>query len=209
MINSECKSFKQMKIYLTGYGPFLNVTDNPSQKLLELILEDKNYLNEGCEIVYDTIYQVSVDHVKENVKECHSAIQNNLHKCEVLHVLIHFGVNCGGKDIHLETRAQNYIRDYVKLDCLINEHNEDFFCKIDLDKVARELQDKHKVKTSTDAGTYLCNFVYYTSLYEFRDIQNVVPIFIHIPPVEEMTIENCRNFFYDFIEKLREYYLVL
>jgi pyrrolidone-carboxylate peptidase len=208
MINPDFKIYKKIKIYLTGYGPFLDVTENPSQKLVQLILEEKQNLKENCEIVYDKIYQVSVDHVKENVRECHSVIKSNMEKPEVLHLLVHFGVNTGGKNIHLETRAQNYIKDYLKLDCLIDENHDDFFCKIDLDKIASELQEKqHNVTTSINAGTYLCNYIYFISSCEFKDHENVVPLFIHIPSIEDMDLEKCRNFFYDFVGKLHEKYL--
>ena len=47
MENSRSTIYKRMKIYITGYGPFFEITENPSQKLVQAILENQKNLKEN------------------------------------------------------------------------------------------------------------------------------------------------------------------
>ena len=202
----NCNKFTNLKIYISGYGPFMNVVENPSQKLVEYIIENKNKLNPKCEIIYHTVFDVSVDYVKNNISNCHNIIKESKNEND-LHLIIHFGVSKESKEINLECRAQNYIKDYVNLDCVIVENSNDHFCKLDLDLISNKLNEKHKVKTSLDAGTYLCNFVYFTSCQKFENHNNVIPVFIHIPCFDEVCLEDCSRFFFDFIQEVCQHHL--
>jgi pyroglutamyl-peptidase len=215
-LSNCCKQYQKLKVYITGYGPFMSIRENPSQKLVEHIVGNKStihsHLDNKCEITHDSIYQVSVDYVKQNVTKCHSCIQECLEKensKSELHLVVHFGVNSGAQQIHLESTAKNKIRDYVQYDGKIHdEGEEELKCKLDLESVAKHLQgNNHKVSTSDDAGTYLCNYIYYQSANAFSGCDNVIPIFIHIPDLSVCSIEDCHNCFVDFLKVLVEKYI--
>lgn len=220
MDKSPEKKFKKIKVYVSGYGPFMSIKENPSQKLVEYIIEKKEYIHKSmdqkCQIVHEKIYEVCVDYVQENVKNCHSCIKEELSKnshdleeLHDLHLITHFGVYSGSDKIHLESKAKNKIKDYKKYDCPIRKDgHEEFVCKLDLEDIARELKERnHKIGTSEDAGTYLCNYIYYQSADAFKDCHNVIPIFIHIPDLNVCSTEDCHNFFVDFLKILVEKFI--
>lgn len=206
--------YEKLKVYISGYGPFMNITNNPSHELVDYIMNMKCHyekeLNNLCELTYKEIYEVSVDYVSRNMTKCHSLIEDEI-KCggKELHLLVHFGVNSSASCINLETNAKNEIFDYLQSRRRINEDGEDqFFCKLDLDNISKELSiSGHKVTTSTDAGTYLCNYIYYKSCEKFSCRQNVIPLFIHIPLPKVTSTNDINDFFLDFLKLLVNKYV--
>ncbi len=84
----ENSRYKKLKVYITGYGPFKDITNNPSHRLVDFIMEKKSEyekdLKNLCEIVHKEVYEVSINYVSENVGKCHSLIEESL--------------QCGGKE---------------------------------------------------------------------------------------------------------------
>ena len=76
-------------------------------------------------------------------------------------------------------------------------------CKIDIDKICTKLAEMgHTCSQSTDAGKYMCNYIYYCSQKEFAgadsDHKNTDVIFIHVPLFSEISKEDqvaCINDF--------------
>lgn len=208
MENTNNKKYQKLKIYISGYGPFMSVKNNPSQVLVESIVKDKDIIHTEldfkCEIVHDCIYEVSVDYVSQNVSKCHQMIEEELDcgNSQDLHLIVHFGVNAGADKINLEKKCKNYIQDYVKLQGKINEEGEDkLVCKLNLEEIVKYLQSfNHNVSTSDDAGNYLCNYIYYKSSEKFHKCENVIPIFIHIPNSTICSTEECQKCFVDFLQ---------
>jgi hypothetical protein len=79
---NSSSSYKNLKVYISGYGAFMNIKNNPSQFLVESIIKDKNKihkeLEDRCQIVHETIYKVSCDYVSNYITNCHSIIENEL-----------------------------------------------------------------------------------------------------------------------------------
>jgi len=206
--------YEKLKVYISGYGPFMDISENPSNILVDYIMQNKSSyekeLNNICELAYKEIYEVSVDFVSQNVKKCHALIDEGL-RCgeKELHLLVHFGVNSKSDCINLEIIAKNEIHDYIKPRSMINQEGEDLYlCKLDLDMISRELCSlEHKVNTSTDAGTYLCNFIYYKSSEKFFNCENVIPLFIHIPLPQTCSAEEISKCFLDFLKIVSNKYL--
>jgi len=203
----QTTNYEKLKIYITGYGPFMDILENPSQVLVDKIMSEKNNyeakLNNYCEIVHKTIYEVSVDYVSQNLKDCHALIEKSV-TCgnKELHLLVHFGVNSCSSKILLEVIAKNDIYDYVSPRCEISsEGNDLYLCKLNLEDLSNQLREiGHNVTTSTDAGTYLCNFIYYKSSENFSCCDNVIPLFIHIPLPEVCSAEDISKCFFDFLK---------
>jgi hypothetical protein len=88
------KYFKKKKIYITGFGPFNGVNENPSQKLMELF-KNKNINNEIKSIdIIETSIQGVDDYFEKKISDESS-------------IFIHFGVNNSLNLFNIENRAKN------------------------------------------------------------------------------------------------------
>src|SRR5690349_4404454 len=103
----EEKLFKKINLFLTGYGPFMSVTESPSQKLVESIFEEKlNLENDNkLELKFNEIFEVDCDYVSNNITKCYDIIT----QCNEDHMnlILHFGVYPGGNGILLEKQCKN------------------------------------------------------------------------------------------------------
>jgi len=159
---------KSGRIIITGFGPFGDVVDNPSSRLAEQVAKRVKNVT-----VYSKI-QVSMSAVEKLLRE-------DMDREGAL-LIIHLGVNIGSRVVEFQLEAKN-----IKL-----------FNIPDADGVSSEgepidplgpntlstslsafIPSPINSSTSHDAGTYICNYLYYRSLQEgFRSI------FIHIAPFE-------------------------
>jgi pyrrolidone-carboxylate peptidase len=209
--NSNLNKFKKLNLYLTGYGPFYNVTENPSQKLIESLVADKAKIEstqpDKVELKYHQIFEVNCDHVSNNITGSYELIDT----CGegVMNLIIHFGVYGGGRGILLEKQCQNYIVDYVNRNEKICKMEKDFnYCKLNLDDMCSKLKEKgHSVNTSTNAGTYLCNYIYFLTSSKFKECDNTYSVFIHIPPIKEIDVEGYKAMVCDFLKEIADSYI--
>ena len=196
--------FNKINLYLTGYGPFMNVLNNPSQLLVESIIADKEVIEKEkqVEIKYNEIFQVDCDYVSSKINNCYECIDN----CsDAMNLIIHFGVYPGGNGILLEKQCKNYICDYKKINGPICTDSEEYgYCKLDLDTVCFRLKSKgHNVNVSTNAGEYLCNYIYFLTTSKTKNCEYTYSVFIHIPPIGEMDTQECKKTVYDFIDEIQ------
>ncbi len=219
-INNNCKKYENIFVYVTGYGPFMDIIKNPSQSLCENLCKNihqfQDVFDEKCILKHKQILEVSVDYVKENIKESHSLIEEyckNDIEYNTLHLIIHCGVFDSSKEVHLEKISKNFINDYCKYkNKTICEESNDLFlnCKLDLDNICIRMKEKGmKCITSEDAGKYLCNYVYHLSNIKFHKNSNVIPVFFHIPNIEEMKIEESLNILVVFIKEIKNQYVII
>jgi pyroglutamyl-peptidase len=208
---NEKIKFKKINLFITGYGPFMNVKENPSQMLVESITNEKEKLECFCKNKLDLkhfqIFEVDCDYVKDNVAKLHEIVSGCDKDC--MNLIIHFGVYPGGNGVLLECQSKNYIMDYVKFNDKICHKGDDYcYCKLDIDSLCQGLKSKgHDVNKSCDAGTYLCNYIYFLSSSEFKEAGNVFPLFVHIPPLKEMGTDKCKEIVFDLLCDLQAKYL--
>ena len=195
----------------------MDVLNNPSQLLAEKLCKEAcnhtNIFDEKCSIAHKQILEVKVDSVKEEIKSCHSLIKEYCAALpgETLHLLIHCGVNCSSNNVHLEKISKNFINDGV---CYLNQiicektcvpHLQ---CKLDLDFIGENLKSNGvRCVVSEDAGTYLCNYVYFLSNREFLNNPDVHSVFFHIPDVNNMSIDQSHEVLVNFINEVKRLYL--
>ena len=111
--------------------------------------------------------------------------------------MVHIGVASGTREIRIERRACNNEYCYpdnngttpVHSQCVRHDAPDDLATLLPIDdvcaRVARRTQTP--VKTSSDAGRFLCEFIYYQSLF----IDRKRTVFIHVPDIDEdFTLEN-------------------
>ena len=74
--------------------------------------------------------------------------------------------------------------------------------KLDIQLVASKLSKKHDVEISDDPGRYLCNYVYFSSLNCFKEVENSCSLFVHIPPLNVKSHEENIKFMKDLLKIL-------
>jgi len=201
-------SSDKIKLYLTGYGPFGDIKENPSQLLVDY-LEDLNKKGEfptfgdKIELIFTHILDVNVESVQNHLKEINDIVSS---EPDNSHLIIHFGVDAGIDCIDLENVARNYICDYKGLNGKIIESDKEedqlIFSKFDLESIRKILSDD-KIKVSQNAGTYLCNYVYYLDSYELsRPNENVHCLFIHVPELHHLNTKNVSEKVFKILNQL-------
>ena len=176
---------------MTGYGPFGEHKENPSWLVVKN-LADTWHSDEHQLIVQEV--PVSYNYVHKNIPL--------LLKQHQPQVVIHVGVGHPGR-VALETRA--YSTGYVRLDVDGHAGPCDGECvcletSLDVDRVVIECRrcgpgEFGAVERSVDAGRYLCEYIFYTSLSETQAEgahRNV--LFVHVPDfTEEITLEKLTS----------------
>ncbi len=159
-----------MKILLTAFGPFHNYVENPSQMVLNEIIDQNKFKNI---LEFETI-DVSYSAVNNFVE----SINNNFD------LIIHMGVASDNDLIRFETLAQNLstgkdIRNIELNSQIINSNVSQLETNFPLSLLKNVIEKfPSDICFSKDAGTYLCNYVYFKSLFNFQHKTNV--LFVHI-----------------------------
>ncbi|KAG8594437.1 hypothetical protein GDO81_001204 [Engystomops pustulosus] len=166
-------------VVVTGFGPFGEHAVNASwvavQELKKLGLGDTIDLH---------VYEVPVEY---------QTVQRLIPDLWIKHrpqLIVHVGVSGMATAITLEQCGHN--KGYLGLDncqfcpdtqCCVEGGPECLQSTIDMDAVCKRASaaglDEVQFIVSTDAGRYLCDFTYYTSLYESHGKS----VFIHVPPL--------------------------
>jgi pyroglutamyl-peptidase len=170
------KNRRAKKVLVTGYGPFRDILVNPSWQAVKALphtLQGFKIITRECPVSYSFVTSTVPSLI-------------DLHKPKLV---IHVG--CGPKGgLKLETQAWN--TGYMLLDvdgclpsdakCCPSVPHEPLTTLLPAQAIATKLSNKWEIKTSTDAGRYLCEFIFCTSMAHLHG--KVVPcLFVHVPPV--------------------------
>lgn len=166
---------KLPRFVLTGFGPFGDVSENPSS---EIVGELARVRPDIVACISDI--KVSVSGVQEALGEVKTASSSSSGPVYV----IHFGVDKNATKIKLEKFAYNEktfrIPDADGNTCyrerIVPSGPEILETQIDL---AHLISLDPQLSLSTDPGRYICNLVYYESLYA-----GFSSLFVHIPPFD-------------------------
>jgi pyrrolidone-carboxylate peptidase len=171
-----------MKILITSFGPFNGFLVNPREIVLKS-LHDKMIEKEFNHDIHWENLEVSYNAVLKFEEE----IQNSK-----FDLIIHLGVATNESNLRFEMCAKN---ERVGKDVLGNNPKfstiivgkQNLYSNVK-QEIVKKICLKHDniTKISLDAGSYLCNFIYYLSLSRFQDNSEV--IFIHIAD-----FINCNN----------------
>ena len=207
----DYNSYDKINIYLTGYGPFLTIKENPSQKIVTHIFDNNSKLNtEFTNIIYNQIFEVKTENVDNNISKLFDIIKkHNESNKNILHIIISLGVAENREVNTLEIRAKNHIYDRI-VDKKIDEYKPEFFySKTPIKYIIKGIQNfkNSECKFSNDAGTYLCNYMYFTTSNKCFDEKNICSFFLHVPLLNNYSMEKQEIFFKNFIEVLESLYL--
>ena len=160
------------KLLVTAFGSFPGVEVNPSEILLNNIC---SYSQVNWEITFETL---PVDY-----SYCQEWNTNR----NDYDLVLHMGVAGNSTHNRIECRAQNKIgstadvKGLVKLGAIQSGSPSEIFTQIPLINLVSDLS-----LLSSDAGSYLCNFVYFNSLV--KDPSGQV-LFLHIPPFYKIDLK--------------------
>ena len=175
------KADRPITLLVTGFGPFHHHKVNASWEAVKELVGVG--VKCGGEDVHIEIREMPVVYrsVQENLESIWDKVKPDL--------CIHVGVSPYNV-IKLEKRGSNtgYCYPDNMLSCPV-----DGICKpggpniietpFDLDKICQQVtlrQNDVKVEISTDAGQYLCDFIYYSSLH----LKMAPVLFVHVPPLD-------------------------
>ncbi len=188
-----------MKILITGFGPFPGVSKNPSWTVVQKVVEENKKAGSPYEMV---CHQIPVLwHDADGELGSWPSIEAAV-KAENPDCLICLGAEIGINEICFETVAVN-TADTLK-DNAGNQFKPHQTRDVDIEtdgpsnkrttlpeQVISEYNRLYPhpphtpVVPSTDAGTYLCNFVFYKSLVDYSDAQIPHRGFIHVGSDEQ------------------------
>ena len=180
---------------LTGFGPFGDVLENPTAVLInELKQVPPTELSPSCPVQIIGVLEVStggVDRFIESTQHLYSGSGGG----SKARCCIHLGVDANATQFKLETvaynnctfripDAQGYQPEAKQIDPSA-ELEAPLRTGFDVDAALLQLQSEgHSVVASTDAGRYLCNYVFYRLLTELAATPSgPSAAFLHIPPV--------------------------
>ena len=169
----------EQTVLLTGFGPFHNHPVNASWEIVKQIKSLWSNANFNLEIrEIPVVYSAVTSYVPKLYDELRPAL------------CVHFGVS-HYTAVTLESHGRNegYNYDDVtgktppKNVCLPGGPSslETAFDLVSVCDRYREVDTKVEITTSSDAGRYLCDFIYYTSLS-----QDKAPVlFVHVPTLDQ------------------------
>jgi pyroglutamyl-peptidase len=194
-----------MKLVLTGFGPFGQHTTNASWQGVQAVPElwKKSKHDGVVELVIDEV-PVSYDYVKQKVPD----------KWMPFDFVIHVGVSSLNESIGLETCAHSsgYTRADINAKCppgglCDKEEDKVMNTCLDIQTICQDLnctlaEDGIEFTSSSDAGRYLCEFIYYSSLSKTAGRT----LFVHVPPLSNLyTQEQLGKALFCILDKIVDY----
>uniref|UniRef100_A0A914HFE7 Pyroglutamyl-peptidase I n=1 Tax=Globodera rostochiensis TaxID=31243 RepID=A0A914HFE7_GLORO len=190
-----------MRILITGYGPFGNVSANPSAVIVDKLKPDDDDKEAFRAAAADQVELVTkvIDVDYASALNCSNWALRELNVDFAIHIGVHPGSGC----VFLEKRA--FRNGYVSKDvqgavplrncCELSEcpqrigqpePNRDCrFTVLDLDRLRTALLQSMRdtplnIQISEDPGRFLCGYIYYCSLLNLSGRS----LFVHIPPFD-------------------------
>ncbi|GAA5999472.1 uncharacterized protein JCM10292_004162 [Rhodotorula paludigena] len=209
-LESEDAAATPLRVHLTGFGPFRHHAVNASWEAVRPL--DGTALTaltpaDGAKPPgLPTARPVELSCSLIPVKYASAlSLVPALHARPQYDLVIHCGVS-GGNRIHLERRARKFGYEQLDVDGQLapaasdtrrgfpqpewESCPEELVTNIDTARLCRVAQRRgiEHVAPSDDAGLYLCEFTYYTSLASARtqEPQSPTPVlFVHVPPADQ------------------------
>ena len=162
-----------MSILITSFGPFGGLEVNPSQQVMTEVAGQQAG-RPGLRFCCLPVGFAAVDAWVAGIREDSPGL------------LIHLGVarNCAQMRLGLQARNWAEGRDADGVDCpgreIVLNGPGRLSCSFPLDPLKELRQGQtERIVFSEDAGTYLCNYLYYRSLHRFGP-QGIPVLFVHI-----------------------------
>lgn len=191
---------RRMVVYVTGFGPFGSVVENPTTALCRWLDERRGQLEaDGIELVGPDVVEVSAVAAREKSAEIAAALGDRLGFTCVLHL----GVAQGRRRLSLECRAVNTadfripdVRGFVAQGEPVVERAApgcSEYSTLPLPELLGAMHDARvHAEISTDAGRYICNYIYFRSLHEAAPL-GIPVLFMHVPDFRDLSEADQRQ----------------
>lgn len=184
-------------VHITGFKKFHGVSENPTETIVNNLggYLEKRGLPKGlilgsCSIL-ETAGEGAVEHLYTILKSALSGQDNQFSNSGKI-IWLHLGVNSGAMRFAVEKQAVNEATfrcpdelgwkphkvPIIPSDGGITQTRETSLPVIKIVKTLSEMG--YDVIPSDDAGRFVCNYVYYHSLY-FAEKQKIKSLFVHFP----------------------------
>ena len=192
------------RIWLTGFEPFGSHAENPSQALVEQLLET----NHVQELVTTPPYRLESEQVEVQFNGLILSVdeegsRRSLQEIGDFDAVIHVGLNENAEKIRLEMCAINEsdFRIPDNQGRMIQESFVDdsglalLHTTIHRPSIVAAFQDNDLVEISEDCGRFVCNETYYRTLHQIqsnglqRRGRPIPAIFVHIPPFDFVPLD--------------------
>jgi pyroglutamyl-peptidase len=206
-----------LRFYITGFGEFAGVPDNPTTHLVHNLASELAYnpLPATLNLATCTVLHVSAEKSLQTLQKLnHTNNEANAKDSAVPQrtIWLHFGVSGLADCINIESKAYNEA-DFRCPDQLGWEPQHEKIVEdgppaiattlnVDL-LVSRLLSMNHKVRRSEDPGRFVCNWVYYHSLRESL-VNDSHSLFIHMPNFNYVNANDQLKFALDLIYLIAE-----
>ncbi|KAG6623167.1 putative cysteine protease family C15 [Phytophthora cinnamomi] len=186
-------SAQKRDVYVTGFGRFGDILENPTTFLAKKLAEHPK-------VTEAHVLEVAAESCVEELGMMHARAEGRGRPC----IFLHFGVSAIARTLKLEQVGYNVAdfripdeRGYVAKDEVIHEGEPDeIVTKVPLEELLPTLQAVHpRIALSTDPGRYICNFVYFRSLVwvkrqAAKGHSEHLALFVHVPEFRNVVFED-------------------
>lgn len=216
------------RFIITGFGPFGSVLDNPTTVIVRKL---RSYLEEASQtslassiddcIILETSaqdVQRTCDRLQATLLKDHNDTIDGDSGSKSPVILLHLGVDEGGKSFKLEACAYNQAKFRIPDMQGFQPNNDPIFeeeevaaclrTSLNVDRLASSMENRLpevSTKVSTDPGRYVCNYVYCCSLYRFGKVDSsICSLFLHVPPFSVVPENTQLEYVSNLLEVLTE-----
>lgn len=162
-----------MRILITSFGPFNNFKTNPSNQIMEIVREKtKLFSPKNNYYEFETI-DVSWSSVSKFINEKKDGLYD---------LIIHLGVATNENKMRIEIMGRNVqsgndVENIKPNENQIIKNVSDLKTNIPMEILNDFVSKNDFIELSHNAGSFLCNYIYFKSLYAFK--KNSLVLFIH------------------------------
>lgn len=216
LLSSEFEKSKRCvtEFHLTGFSRFHNVPVNPTELVVTALpkyLEEAPLKNRAL-LASARVLKVAAKSTREELQAMYKGLDVPSHpfivgksRAERRIVFVHLGVNVCVNHFQLEIQGRNEATftcpdelGWTPMKRPIDPDNCDLYsvCRttLKLDPLISDLRRKgFKVDMSSDAGRFVCNWVYYNSL-QLAEANGATALFVHVPPASVVPVGRQTQF---------------
>lgn len=170
-----------LKLLITGFGPFPGASVNPTAELVKRLPELVTLSR--CNVDLQThIFPTEWQTVKSHAPDLFQTLRP--------HICLHFGFHQHAGGFRFEGRARNSISTradasglHLHRSAILRCEQSSLTTNMPIHQFAATLKRrKIPVELSNNAGKYLCNYLYFLSLYHAaQSAERITSAFIHVP----------------------------
>jgi pyroglutamyl-peptidase len=210
-------NFMSVVVHITGFGRFQGVDDNPSSHLARGLAAAaiEAAQDPRIHVASSRVVEVSIVAANTALSEIFECVpESSSHT-----IIVHLGVAASAKRFHLEEQAANECTFRCPDECGAQPQGQCISQSFPLDSflrtplpvrvLAARLHDKWHphVETSSDAGRFLCNYIYYCSLQHAKPRKQCYSAFIHVPLHTVIDLKLQADFVCDFVRSAADHIL--